>query len=160
MSETPTPMTPDDDDNFVPEPEKKEPFASKTDVVVVIVLLIAGLAFWFWYQGAGKESSNHFAKADSLYQAHRFPEALAEYRRLRETEKVIAKLDDSLLYRRTDSLSTLEDHAQVLARGARAALASQDTGIQRRALSALTADNSGFVPDSLVQALRKALGAP
>ena len=158
MSETPE-LPPEED---LPEPpeEKKEPFASTTDLVVLLVVALLAVGFWLWYRGEGGQSRSHFAHADSLYDAHRLPEALENYRKLRETEKIFTKVDDSLLYRRIDSLSTLEDRAKTLADGARAALVSGDTALIRRAWKLLSSDTTGFVPDSLVVRLRQALPPP
>lgn len=155
MSETPD-LPPEEELPEVPE-EKKEPFASTTDILVILLVALLATGFWFWYHGEGGQSHSHFARADSLYAAHRLPEALADYRKLRETEKVFSKLDDSLLYRRIDSLSTLEDNAKNLCEGARAALMSRDTALIRRAYATLSADSTGFVPDTTVSRLRKAL---
>jgi len=155
VSETPD-LPPEEELPEVPE-EKKEPFASTTDIVVILLVALVAAGFWFWYRGEGGQSHSHFAGADSLYAAHRFPEALADYRKLRETEKVFSKLDDSLLYRRIDSLSALEDNAKNLCEGARAALVSRDTALIRRAYTRLSADSTGFVPDSTLSQLRQAL---
>lgn len=155
MSETPE-LPPEEELPEVPD-EKKEPFASTTDIVVILLVALLAAGFWFWYHGEGGQSHSHFAHADSLYAAHRFPEALADYRKLRETEKVFSKLDDSLLYRRIDSLSSLEDNAKNLCEGARAALVSRDTSLIRRAYLTLSADSTGFVPDTTVARLRQAL---
>ena len=155
MSETPEPPL-EEELPEVPE-EKKEPFASTTDIVVILLVALVAAGFWFWYRGEGGQSHSHFAGADSLYAAHRLPEALADYRKLRETEKVFSKLDDSLLYRRIDSLSSLEDNAKNLCEGARAALVSRDTALIRRAYLRLSADSTGFVPDSTLSRLQQAL---
>ena len=157
MSETPQP---DLDDDQTPEPTepKTEPIVSRSDIVVFLVLAVLGAAFWFWYHGAGSHSRSHFAHADSLYAAHQYPKALEAYRKLRDSEQVIAQNDDSLLYRRIDSLSTLEDHARHLEEGARAALFSKDTALIRAAYTTLSSDSSGFVADSTKVRLGKALG--
>jgi len=155
VSETPE-LPPEEELPEVPD-EKKEPFASTTDIVVILLVALLAAGFWFWYHGEGGQSHSHFAHADSLYANHRLPQALAEYRKLRETEKVFSKLDDSLLYRRIDSLSSLEDNAKNLGEGARAALVSGDTALIRRAYSTLSADTTGFVPDTTVSRLRQAL---
>ena len=155
MSETPE-LPPEEELPEVPE-EKKEPFASTTDIVVILLVALVAAGFWFWYRGEGGNSHSHFTSADSLYSAHRYPEALADYRNLRETEKVFSKLDDSILYRRIDSLSSMEDNARNLCEGARAALLSGDTGLIRRAYSKLSADSTGFVPDTALSRLRQAL---
>jgi len=152
-----TPELPPEDDLPEPPEEKKEPFASTTDLVVLLVVALLAAGFWIWYRGEGGQSRSHFAHADSLYDAHRLPEALANYRKLRETEKIFTKKDDSILYRRIDSLSTLEDDAKTLCEGARAALVSGDTALIRRAWKLLASNNSGFVPDSLVARLQQAL---
>jgi uncharacterized protein HemX len=157
VSDTPE-LPPEEELPEVPE-EKKEPFASTTDIVVILVVAVLAAGFWFWYHGEGGQSRSHFARADSLYAAHRLPQALADYRKLRETEKVFSKLDDSLLYRRIDSLSTLEDNAKNLVDGARAALVSRDTALIRHAVEKLSSDSTGFVPDSVVSRLEKALTA-
>lgn len=154
MSETPE-LPPEEELPEVPE-EKSEPFASTTDIVVILIVVVLAAGFWFWYHGEGGQSHSHFARADSLYAAHRYPEALADYRKLRETEKVFSKLDDSLLYRRIDSLATLEDNAKILCEGAKAALVSRDTALIRRAYVRLSADSTGFVPDTTVSRLRQA----
>lgn len=152
---------PDLDDDETPEPTgvKTEPIASTSDLIVVAVVAILGGGFWFWYHGEGRQSRSHFAHADSLYSAHRYPEALAAYRALRESEQVVAKEDDSLLYKHIDSLSTLEDHAKNLTEGARAALLSKDTNLVRAAYRTLSDDKSGFIPDSILARLKAALEA-
>ena len=155
MSDTPE-LPPEEELPEVPE-EKKEPFASTSDIIVILVVAVLAAGFWFWYHGEGGQSRNHFARADSLYEAHRLPAALADYRKLRETEKVFSKLDDSLLYRRIDSLSTLEDNAKNLVDGARAALVSRDSALIQRAFARLSSDSTGFVPDSVVSKLEQAL---
>lgn len=157
MSDTPE-LPPEDELPEVPE-EKKEPFASGTDIVVLAVVALLAVAFWFWYHGQNGQSHTHFAHADSLYKAHRLPQALAEYRNLRETEKVVSKGDDSVLYKRVDSLSSLEDHAKILCDGARAALESKDTTLIRRAYDTLSTNSTGFVPDSDLAKLRAALSS-
>lgn len=156
MSETPQQPELDDETPEPTEP-KKEPIVSTSDVVVLLVLAILGVVFWLWYRGEGSQSRSRFVHADSLYAAHRFPQALAEYRALRDSEKVIEKDEDSLLYRRLDSLSTLEDHAGHLVEGAKAAILSKDTALVRVAYEALASDSSGFVPDSIVARLKTAL---
>jgi hypothetical protein len=153
-----TPVQPDLEDEL-PEPTEppKEPFVSKWDIVVFAALVVLGTGFWLWYDGQGKDSRAHFAHADSLYVAGRFPDALEAYRSIRENEQVVSKADDSLLYHRVDSLSGLEDHAKRLMQGAELAIASKDTALIRRALVTLSADSSGFVADSSKQHLEAAL---
>lgn len=158
MSDAPQPPILDDDETPEPTAPKTEPMVSKSDAIVVLVLAVLGAAFWFWYHGEGNHSRSKFAHADSLYEERHLPQALAEYRVLRDSEKVISKLDDSLLYRRIDSLSTLEEHVHHMVEGSHAALISKDTNLERAALNALSADSSGFVPDSEVARLRAALG--
>lgn len=155
MSETPQ-LPPEDELPEVPE-VKKEPFASGTDLAVLAVVAALAIAFWFWYHGQNGQSRTHFAHADSLYKAHNLPQALSEYSRLRETEKVVSKGDDSLLYKRIDSLSSLQDKAKTLCDGAVAALESKDTALVRRAYETLSEDKTGFVPDSVVARLRSVL---
>ncbi|HNY32427.1 MAG TPA: hypothetical protein PKO15_16190 [Fibrobacteria bacterium] len=159
---TETTPTPDPlDDDFTPEPEpKKEPIATTTDIVVVLLLIVAGLGFWLWYRGEGDKSHLHFQTADSLYAAGRFPQALAEYRKLRDSVKVATKSEDSLLYRRIDTLSDLEEHARILSNGAQLAIASGDTALMAKAHAALLSDKSGFIADTTLAALSKALGKP
>lgn len=152
---------PFDDEDLTPEPPvKKEPIATTTDIIVVVVLIIAGLGFWMWYRGEGDKSHIHFRGADSLYSAGRYPEALAEYRKLRDSVKIATKSEDSLLYRRIDTLVDLEEHARLLSNGAKLAIASGDTALMRRAQAKLMADRTGFIADSTFDALRKALGQP
>jgi len=148
------------EDDETPEPTgvKTEPLASSSDLIVVAVVALLGAGFWFWYHGEGRQSRTHFAHADSLYTAHRYPEALAAYRELRESEQVIAKVDDSLLYRHIDSLSSMEDHARNLSEGARAAILSKDTALVRAAYQTLSDDKSGFIPDSILARLKSVLG--
>lgn len=149
------------EDDETPEPEpKKEPLATTTDIVVVLVLIVAGLLFWIWYRGEGDKSHNHFRTADSLYAAGRFPQALGEYRKLRDSVKVATKSEDSLLYRRIDTLADLEERARILVNGAKLAIASGDTSLMRKAQARLLSDKSGFIPDSAVSHLRQALGQP
>lgn len=157
MSETP--VQPDLEDEL-PEPTQppKEPFVSKWDIVVFVALVVFGTGFWMWYDGQGKDSRAHFAHADSLYKAGRFPAALDAYRLIRENEQVVSKTDDSLLYLRVDSLSELEDHANRLMQGAELAIASKDTALIRRALVTLSADSTGFIADSSKKHLEAALG--
>ena len=154
-----TPVQPDDLEDELPEPTEppKEPFVSKWDIVVFLALIVGGSGFWFWYDGQGKDSRSHFAHADSLYSARRFPAALHAYRQLRENEQVVSKTDDSLMYHRIDSLSGLEDHAARLMQGAELAIASKDTALMRRALATLSADQTGFVADSSKKHLEAAL---
>ncbi|MBK8803901.1 MAG: hypothetical protein IPN71_17990 [Fibrobacteres bacterium] len=152
---------PFEDEDLTPEPEaKKEPIATTTDIIVVVVLILAGLGFWFWYSGEGDKSHVHFHTADSLFAAGRYPQALGEYRKLRDSVKIATKSEDSLLYRRIDTLSDLEEHARLLSNGAKLAIASGDTALMLRAQSKLLADKSGFIGDSTFAALRKALGQP
>lgn len=158
-----TDISPDplDDEDLTPEPEpKKEPIATTTDIVVVVVLILAGLGFWFWYRGEGDKSHHQFHTADSLYSAGRFPQALAEYRKLRDSIRVATKSEDSLLYRRIDTLADMEEHARILSSGARLAIASGDTTLIRKAQATLVSDKSGFIPDSTLASLKKALGQP
>ena len=158
MSDNPEPNL-DDDETPEPTGVKTEPLASSSDLIVLAVVAVLGAGFWFWYHGEGRQSRSHFAHADSLYAAHRYPEALAAYRALRESELVVAKADDSLLYRHIDSLSSMEDHAKNLSDGARAALLSKDTSLVRAAYQTLSDDKSGFVPDSILARLKGALGS-
>ncbi|MBK9579339.1 MAG: hypothetical protein IPK50_18240 [Fibrobacterota bacterium] len=157
-----TEITPEPfDDDLTPEPEvKKEPIATTTDIIVVVLLILAGLGFWFWYSGEGDKSHVHFRTADSLFAAGRYPQALTEYRKLRDSVKIATKSEDSLLYRRIDTLVDLEEHARVLSNGAKLAITSGDTALMHRAQSKLLADKSGFIADSTFAALRKALGQP
>jgi len=153
-----TPVQPELEDEL-PEPTEppKEPFVSKWDLVVFLVLVIVGSIFWMWYKGQGKNSQGHFAHADSLYTERHLPAALYAYRQLRETEQIVSKSDDSLLYHRIDSLSELEDHANRLVQGAELAISSKDTSLIRRALDTLSSDKSGFVADSSKKHLEAAL---
>lgn len=158
MSETPVQPNPDEDLlPPVPEEEKKEPFVSKWDIVIFLALVIGGVVFWQWYKHQGEGSRAHFAHADSLYLKHQFPAALHAYRTMREDEQIVSKSDDSVLYHRMDSLAELEDHANRLMQGAELAIASGDTGLIRRALDTLTADQTGFVADSSKKLLEAAL---
>jgi len=147
-------LPPDDLEEEVPEPEeKKEPFVSGWDVVVLLVLALVGSGFWFWYNSAKDSSTSTIVKADSLYRAGNYPEAQKSYRAVRENASVISKRDDSLMYRRMDSLETFEEQDLQLANGARAAIASEDTALIRTAAEAVKSRNYGFVPRSLLDSL-------
>lgn len=158
MNDETKPQDPDSSTEETPEVETPatEPVVSRTDLVVLLALALAGAGFWWWYSGAKHDSTRHFAHADSLYQAGRLSEALAEYRTLREKEEVIGKGDDSIMYRRMDSLETIAEKTGELVRGARAALLSGDTALVRRAREVLEPRApAGFVPASLLDSLRR-----
>lgn len=145
-----------EEDDQTPEPEpKKEPLASTTDVVVVLVLLIGGLLFWWWYRGEGDKSHQLIRSADSLYTAKRYPEALRQYRLLRDSLKISTKSEDSLLYRRIDTLGDMEEHSRTLCRGAQLAITSGDTALIRTVYRKLSADSTGFIPDTLLRSLAR-----
>lgn len=142
------------EEDLQPEPAKKdEPFATVWDVVVVLVLALVAGGFWFWYSSAKNESSSHFRKADSLFQAGDLPASLAAYRELRASESVIAGKDDSLMYKRMDSLEAYEETDLQLAAAARGALTSEDTALIRAAYEGVRARTHGFVPKSLIDSL-------
>lgn len=154
MSENPVPETPEDD--LLPEPEpKKEPFASVWDLVTVAALLLVGGGFWFWYSSAKTESATHFLHADSLYRAGDFPAALEAYEALRASEAVVAGKDDSLMYRRMDSLESFQEADLRLSEAARGALVSEDTSLIRAAREGLAVRSHGFVPKSLLDSLAR-----
>lgn len=148
-------LPPDDLGEELPEPEdKKEPIVSGWDVVVLVVLLLAGSGFWFWYSSARDNSTSDIARADSLYVARDYPEALKAYRSVREKAAVISKKDDSLMYRRMDTLENFEEHDLQLANGVRAAITSEDTSLIRAAAEAVKQQGHGFVPNSLLDSLK------
>ena len=154
MSENSAPETPEED--LTPEPEpKKEPFVSVWDLVTVAVLLLVGGGFWFWYSSAKTESSSHFLHADSLYRAGDYPAALEAYEALRASEAVVAGKDDSLMYRRMDSLESFQEADLRLGEAARAALVSEDTALIRAAREGLAQRSHGFVPQSLLDSLAR-----
>lgn len=154
MSETPQPLD-DGEEEILPETEeKKEPFATTTDIVVAIALALAGLGFWFWYDGARKASTDHFHVADSLYSSGNYPAALEAYSALRNSESVIAKSDDSLMYLRMDSLEAFQDADLRMAEAARAALISGDSSLILAARDALGTRTHGFVPATLLDSLK------
>lgn len=154
MSETPVPETPEED--LLPEPEpKKEPFVSIWDVVTLAALLLVGGGFWFWYSSARTESTSHFHHADSLYLAGDYPAAMEAYEALRASEAVVAGKDDSLMYRRMDSLVSFQEADLRLSEAARAALVSEDTTLIRAAREGLAQRGHGFVPQSLLDSLAR-----
>jgi hypothetical protein len=144
---------PEDDTPEVTE-TPKEPLVSKSDTIVVLVLLALGLGGWFWYSSAGKTSHAHFAHADSLYQQGQWKAALLEYQKLRETEGFISKSDDSLLYRRMDSLETIQETSDRWAQAARLALQSGDTALIRKAALVLESAKGDFIPSSLLDSVK------
>lgn len=147
-------LPPDDLGDELPEPEeKKEPIVSGWDVVVLLVLALAGSGFWFWYNSAKDTSTSDIAKADSLYVARNYPDALKAYRTVREKAAVISKKDDSLMYRRMDSLENFEEQDLQLANGVRAAITSEDTSLIRAAAEAVKQQGHGFVPKTLLDSL-------
>lgn len=154
MSENSTPEIPEDD--LTPEAEpKKEPFASVWDLVTIVALVVVGGGFWFWYNSAKAESTTHFMHADSLYRAGDFPAALEAYESMRASEAVVAGKDDSLMYRRMDSLESFKDADLRLSEAARAALVSEDTSLIRAAREGLAMRTHGFVPKSLLDSLAR-----
>ena len=151
-----TEPTPEELPEELPEPEKKpEPFATTSDLIVVLVLIVLGGAGWLWYSGARTDSSSRFHQADSLYRAGNLPGSLAAYRALRSSESVIAKKDDSLMYKRMDSLEGFEEKDLQMAEAARAAIASEDTSLIRAAYEGVTARSHGFVPRTLIDSLKR-----
>lgn len=153
MSETPVPEVPEEE---LPEPApKKEPFVSVWDVVTLVALLLVGGGFWFWYSSAKSESTTHFRHADSLYVSGDYPAALEAYEALRASEAVVAGKDDSLMYRRMDSLESFRESDLRLAEAARAALVSEDTSLIRAAREGLAQRGHGFVPKSLLDSLAR-----
>ena len=118
-------------------------------------ILLVGGGFWFWYNSARTESSSHFLHADSLYRAGDYPAALEAYQALRASEAVVAGKDDSLMYKRMDSLESFQESDLRLSEAARAALISEDTSLVRAAREGLAVRTHGFVPKTLLDSLAR-----
>jgi hypothetical protein len=90
--------------SFLKDEEKKG--SSLWDWVILSVLVLGALGFWWYYQGEQKGTLEGFEKAEQLFQAGRYQEALVLYQELQGADYLEAK-HDSLLSVRLDTLHLL-----------------------------------------------------